>query len=379
MFVATFNAGTWMLTENSLGLRSSYITLSNISSFITDSVNGFAGWDSWGVALNKILYTSFETNLFEQYIVNPDGTGKSCVLCGLGGSLATVSKGAGTFNPAGTYILFQGQKASSTHTSLPPGNGTDYNIWLTDYPVVNGPWAVTSANTATLWPQWNKSGTKFSFSEFYNAADSTHPQGYWKVKTYSFAAGNPPATALVSTCEPGQINGLYELGDYFDDNFVWVMNHNSSSDPYHYVGYLMNNSTCALQQMTPNYAAWTEFGRRLNFNSPFMFYSSSKEFPDSTVVALKTEAYVAPATGFAVNGQPGVRITDCNFPGNAWYNGQPTACFIHSISPDGTTALVQVQRSIGGGDPRSIYKATINYGKTIFNGNLQIGSGVVLQ
>ncbi len=208
------------------------VTVTSKTSFLSDGTSGQIGWATWG-ANDKILYSKWTTSSYDLYIINPDGTGGSCVTCAMAGLPANVSRGAGAFSPNGAWIVFLAQKAGANPTYT-PGGGIEYDVWVTDWPVVNGPWKQTPATTATLWPNWSPGGNILTWTQWYAAADGTHPLGYWTIKVNSFVAGNPPTVALLNLWEFGAYGGLYELGDWLDNTHVNVMANATATLPsYH--------------------------------------------------------------------------------------------------------------------------------------------------
>lgn len=353
--------------------------LPQVSSVIVTNKQLFvsnAGWDSWGLN-NVISYTTNASGIFEAHTINPDGSGDSCFTCGMVGLPANVSRGAMSFSPDGKWVIFQCQKAGSTNTTLPPGNGTDYDIYISDYPQVSGPWKVSGATTATLWPEWNTQTSRYSYTQWYQAADSSHPAGYWQVVTQSFNPASPSTISVIgSPCTFGTVLGLYEPGQYFDDHNIWVMNQQGTSAGQlrNYIGYKLDTNTCTATQWIKDDSSWTEFGRLpfVGRRSPYTFFTTSKTYPNSTVLNLTTDEFYQDNRGYLTTGDTSQQLTYCNWAGDPMYNSTYNQfCAIHGFSPDGTKAMIQVQQSTGLGslDPRQIWILTLK-----MNGRMRGGA-----
>lgn len=335
----------------------SQITVTAKTQFLSDGLTGQVGWSTWG-ANDKILYSKWATDRYELYVINPDGTGGACITCAMAGLPANVSRGAGTFSPDGAWITFLAQKVGGDPTKK-PGNGTDYDVWVTDWPVVNGPWKQTPATTATLWPNWSPGGRMLLWTQFYAAEDGTHPLGYWTIKINSFTAGNPPTVSLLTLWEFGAYGGLYELGDWLNSTHVSIMANATATLPsYHAFDLYDLDVATGDFAILNNHAenAWDEFAR-FPFTagaSPFMFFTSSRAYSHADIfispqITPRGDVYYQDRRGYTVTADSPRRLTWCNVAGDSMYVGANVAtfCTADGFSPDGTKMLATRQTDSG--------------------------------
>lgn len=381
-------AAAMVLADTNLGIQGA-VWLTNKHLFYADPVYSHADWSSWGQN-NLISITSLETGVYRPYSFAADGTGKTCLTCSMTLPVSCTggcSAGNLQFSPDGNWTLFLAQKAGSDST-LPPGNGSGYDVWISDYPLSAGPWRVsnTAVSSTNLWPMWNKSGTRWASTQLYAVGDTGHPQGYWELQVYGFNAAAPATPVAINTCTvPGHL-GLMEPGQWYDDTYIWVIAQKATSpaaDRTHYIGFKINTDTCNAEQVVADDSSWTEFGRFPFLGAgPFMFWTSSKSYPQSSILALMSDEWYQDRRGYTVmGGDTSQQLTFCNVPGDPMYTGVPEFCVIHGFSPDGTKVLISRQFSMGTGsqDPREVWMADVNMREVSLGYGLTFSNGVTIR
>lgn len=319
--------------------------------FRSDGVNsGLVGWDSWG-RNNIILFTRWNGVNYEMRSIKPDGSGEDCLSCSMT-PLIGVSVGTGQFSPDGKWILFEAQDGTSPSVGTPPGNGSNYNVWFSDYPRVNGPWKLSpQTNSAALWPVWSTDGSRIAFAKMYAAADGTHTRGYWNISLWSFSAG-VFTQANPSSCEPQPAAGIYETGNWSDATHVNYISQNGLTTPsqYNYTLYSLNVLDCSVTQLSsPAVNAWLEFPRtEAALGGSWLFWTASQNatpFCTGGQITPCTDEYYAAPAGYTDPTYSPVQITNCMSPSDPMYVGANTSafCVSHGVSPDGSRMLIQRQ------------------------------------
>jgi hypothetical protein len=330
------------------------LSVSRKALFLSDGPTGQVGWSSWGKN-NVILYSRWGGAKFDLYKINPDGTGNSCLTCSLAPPLVSgLSSGTGSFHPDGDYIVFSSQRAGGDPTTS-PGAGSNYDVWIADYPVTNA-WKITdiALGQATLWPKFSASGARVAWTEAYQAPDADYPIGKWRVKVGTFTKGNPPTVTNIQSYEFGPEGGIYEIGDFEDDTYLYVT---GCTEPGQIGGlqYAMDihrlNVTDGTYTRVTNYLefAWDEFAR-VTFNGlgPKILWGSTRAFTEIFLpgqIVPRIDVWAMAKSGTSLPR----RLTFCNSADDPMFNGEgvATACVPHGLSPDNSQLLVQNQTESG--------------------------------
>lgn len=328
---------------------------------------GPLGWDqvsSWHGS--KILYTHWDTgtSTFDMYVINSDGTGNTCISCGLSGIPADTSAGGGVFSPDGSWIVFTAQKSGSAYVdrSHPPGNGSDYDLYLVGWSgtaTTGAASKISGATSVLLWPRWNRSSTRITYTQLYAVPDAEHPMGFWQVITLNFNAGGPSVTTR-TTCEPIASAGLYETGSYFDDDLIGIMVQAGTGtySKYNYDLHVMSTTSCEnIRQLNdPARRGWYEFP---HLEPSFSWVYFTRTAVGAAPVGVNPFCNVGqntPCSDVRVMDDGGYRVSTiesviagCNIPGDPMFIAADVSVFCDAVawSPDGTQVIIQRQTETG--------------------------------
>lgn len=177
----------------------------------------------WSRANGLVAYDRLgEDGFFDVYTMAIDTSRDTCLTCGKPG-LPQRQNGNPAWHPAGTFIVFQSEVASSRATTFAshPGRGVNNVLWITD---ASGS-AFTqvtplSAALGVLHPHFSYDGSRLSWSEMYEEADVLEPGrffGHWRLVVADFVVeAGRPAVRNLRRFQPG-VPGFYENHGFSPD------------------------------------------------------------------------------------------------------------------------------------------------------------------
>lgn len=186
------------------------------------------GWDS---ATGRIMFNRRGTdNLWDGYSSKPDGTDIVCLTCArpvLPGAGTRTHRGVSDVSSDGRYMLVdveRGQHFGAIgQTAAEPGKGTYSDVWLQTadgsqaWPLTDIYHQAGGSVIGTIWPRFDRTGTKVVWTEMYKIQDGAHLLGWWRMKTGNIVWNNGvPSLADVKTYEP-QTGRFYESYGFSPD------------------------------------------------------------------------------------------------------------------------------------------------------------------
>ncbi len=183
----------------------------------------------WSASLDRIIYNSRGADgLWDAYSADPDGGDPRCLTCDgpvLPGAGTATQRGAGDVDPSGDLMLLTVERGQHFGTvggiEAEPGKGAFNDIWLarTDgtraWPLTDiaAPWSFT---LGTMWPRFDRTGTKVVWAELYFPAILN--LGAWRLKTADIVWDDgTPRLDNVRTYEPEGFR-FYEPYGFSPDN-----------------------------------------------------------------------------------------------------------------------------------------------------------------
>lgn len=263
----------------------------------------------------------------ELYVINPDGSGKSCVTC----NATEIPKGfvgQPEWHPDGEHIVIQVENANSKHGLFNHMSwGFDNDLWLIKR---DGTGAqrifVSEPGHAALHPHFSDDGNTLIFAERIPtgkklrrlvqrmlAPDGENPWDGWRIHVATLEMRN--GTASLSNHRTFTPNGpgFYETHQIHNGRIVY--SHTPDGLPYVANVYEANMDGSGVKNLTNQNGTWNEHGIYSPDGRSLAFISSrwytAWHYPGSRAQDLKTELYVQP-----VGGQP-ERVTDMNARGPA--------------------------------------------------------------
>lgn len=162
---------------------------------------------AWDARTDRILYDARGSDgLWDGYAAAPDGSHVTCLTCAepvLPGAGTATHRGIGDLSPDGSYLLVEVEKGRHPGriggSAAEPGKGVFDDIWLMTsdgrraWPLVTLP---DSPSDGTIWPRFDRTGTRLAWAQMYAGSDLRHPLGRWTLNTASIVwhDGRPTLT-----------------------------------------------------------------------------------------------------------------------------------------------------------------------------------------
>lgn len=167
-----------------------------------------------------IAFTDLVAGDYEVFVMQADGSARTCVTCGVSGppELVHKHKGKPTFYPPDSrYLLISVENEHGDHgPTTAPGIGDDHDLWLVNLEHRTF-WRLTAlpAGAAIQYPRFSDDGSRLLWSERYQKDQGAVWEkgcewGFWKLKLAGFSLSNegPSLTGALELAPAGR--GYYE-------------------------------------------------------------------------------------------------------------------------------------------------------------------------
>jgi len=315
---------------------------------IVSLVEQRGGRVDWG-ANNLIAYDcTDDSNHFQTWVMNPDGSGAHC-LSNQNQQLAALDNGNPAWHPSGNYIVLQASDmpAVPMATTNParfkrvtsPGMGFDNDLWLLS---PNGTLASQLTHLAkrqgVLHPHFAHRSNLLLWSEM----ETAMPQK-WVMRLAKFAVGdNGPELSDIQTLDPLG-NAFYETHCFSpDDRYILFSTTKEPGDFQHMTIVRMELATGKTVTLTdPALAQWNEHAQYSPDGSRIVWMSSAgidQDLTQATKGLVKTDYWIMNADGSNKR-----RLTYFNEPGAPEYRPSKNIASDLSWSPDGKSIVADLQ------------------------------------
>ncbi len=242
---------------------------------------GRVAWSS----KNIIAYDHQESSgpqqgYFNVYIVNPNGSGNTCLTCtgspGASALSGLLNMGNPKWSPSGNFLVFQAQNGpslGSVAANFPgfPGEGVWNDLWATD--AAGHFWQLTfqgspngTSKGGVIYPVFSWDGTKLAWGQQLIPGNPPADPGVWElaVATWSETRGVPSisSTNYYQPYQSGGTPGYYEPHSFSIDNttvFFMGDKETPGTDTYARNIYSFNLATNTLANLTNSLVNWNEY------------------------------------------------------------------------------------------------------------------------
>lgn len=310
----------------------------------------------WCPSTNMIALGKMGVDLYyDVYIMNPDGTGLTCLTDSV--DCPQKHNGNPAWHPSGEYIVFTAengdvQGAAYDRVAI-PGRGVNCNLWVVNR-AGTATWQLTDYETSysnprgVLHPQISHDGTKILWAERLSNRQGT-PWGEWALKVADFIVDEKgPHLGGITAYQPGESHRFYESHAFSADDTKILFCGNLEKDQLE-SGldiFEMEISTGSLTKLTDSFSDWDEHAHYSPDGTKIAWMSSTgfdihigfedlqtHQWPQK----LKTELWIMDADGS--NKQ---QLTHFNEPGHAHYLSDDVIVSDSTWSPDGTSIAVTI-------------------------------------
>jgi len=168
----------------------------------------------WSASLDRVIYNARGADgLWDAYSANREGGDERCLTCStpvVASAGTATHRGVGDVDPAGDLMLVEVERGRHFGTigavEAEPGKGAYSDVWLerTDgsraWPLTDI-YAPGSDAMGTIWPRFDRTGTKIVWAELY--APAIFNLGAWRLKTADIAWNDgTPSLTDVHTYQP---------------------------------------------------------------------------------------------------------------------------------------------------------------------------------
>jgi len=303
------------------------------------------------IALGKIGEDSY----YDVYIMNPDGTGLTCLTDSV--DCPQKHNGNPAWHPSGEYIVFTAengdvQGAAYDRVAI-PGRGVNCNLWVVDR-TGSAVWQLTNYETSysnprgVLHPQISHDGNQLLWAERLSNSQGT-PWGEWALKVADFIVDETgPHVEQIKTYQPGKSHRFYESHVFSPDDTKILFCGNLEKDQLE-SGldiYEMELSTGLLTKLTDSFSDWDEHAHYSPDGTKIAWMSSTgfdidigfedlqtHQWPQK----LKTELWIMDADGSNKE-----QVTHFNEPGHAHHITGDVIVSDSTWSPDGATIAATI-------------------------------------
>jgi len=315
---------------------------------IVSLVEQRGGRADWG-ANNLIVYDATDdTNHFQTWVMNPDGSGAHC-LGSQNQQLANIDNGNPAWHPSGNYIVLQASDMPPLPmaTKLParykrvtsPGAGFGNDLWLlSPGGTLASQLTHLAAHQGVLHPRFAHHHNLLLWSE----QESVGPQK-WVMRLATFAVGDHgPELSGIKTLDPLG-NALYQADCFsLDDQSILFSTMKNPGDFRHINIVRMDLATGHTRMLTDGTADQWNWHAQFSPDGSKIIYSSSagieQDFSLTNKGFVKTDYWMMNADGSNKH-----RLTYFNQPGAPEYRPSLNIASDLSWSPDGKSVVALVQ------------------------------------
>jgi Tol biopolymer transport system component len=278
----------------------------------------------------------------EVFVMNPDGSGVTCVTCAAHPTLPAGFVGQPEWHPDGEHLVVQAENANSDHTRYNHVSwGIDQDLWIVaadgsgaaERIVDNAPYP----GRAALHPHFDASGTRLLFSQRIPTGvviDSLvgvtpggeNPWAGWQLDLWDYdaaAGGTAKLTnevVLYGSAAPKD-RGLYESHGFFGDRILYSAT--AGGAPYVDDCWVADLDGTNAVDLTSSPSTWEEHGSYSPSGGSLVFISSRVDpgwsYPGDDAGTLRTELYlqrgaaIEQITTFNRDGDPGKRYLTSDY------------------------------------------------------------------
>ncbi len=242
----------------------------------------------------------------EIFIMNPDGTKKTCVTCRSATPKGFIGQPA--WHPNGDLLIYQAENENSNHTVFNHMSfGINQDLWVIRKDGTGAELVWRSAkNHAALHPHFNNDGTKILFAERVatnvqilrsqiTTPGGENPWDGWRIHIADFDTTKTGTDKLSNHIVLfGDTKGFYETHGFTYDGKI-IYSHTENGAPYVDDIYSSNLDGYGVENLTSSAQTWEEHGNYSPVSDDMAFISSRSDVrwsPTAGAQSLRTELFI---------------------------------------------------------------------------------------